>query len=176
MKNYLLALLFVSFTTVGMSQDIMYGVRAALNISNLDFEPDADFENKHRNGFAFGGFIDYSLSEKTSVLLELQWSAEGGKAESLRADYIHLPILLRFSLSDRLKLGVGPKISLKTWEADDLFSTAAFSGVAGLEYMITDEFFVDARLSYGATNVIDQDLKKLEAKNHVIQFGFGMKL
>ncbi|WP_179019285.1 porin family protein [Winogradskyella forsetii] len=176
MKNYLLALLLVSFTTVCLSQDITYGVRGALNISNLDFEPDADFDNEHRNGFAFGGFVDFGFSENTSLMLELQWSAEGGKAEELRADYIHLPILLRFSLSDRIILGFGPKIGLKTWKANDLFSTAAFSGVAGLEYMITDEFFVDARLSYGLTNVIDQDLKTLEAKNNVIQFGFGMKL
>ncbi|WP_179006698.1 porin family protein [Winogradskyella forsetii] len=176
MKNYLLALLLVAFTTVGLSQDITYGVRGALNISNLDFEPDADFDNEHRNGFAFGGFVDFGFSENTSLMLELQWSAEGGKAEELRADYIHLPILLRFSLSDRMILGFGPKIGLKTWKANDLFSTAAFSGVAGLEYMITDEFFVDARLSYGLTNVIDQDLKTLEAKNNVIQFGFGMKL
>lgn len=176
MKNYLFALLFVSFTTVCMSQDIRYGVRGALNISNLDFEPDADFENKHRNGFAFGGFVDFELGKKTSVLLELQWSAEGGKSEELRADYLHLPILLRFSLSDKLILGVGPKIGLKVWKNEDLFSTAAFSGVAGLEYMITDEFFIDARASYGVTNVLDQDIKKQEAKNHVIQFGFGMKI
>ncbi|WP_178988296.1 porin family protein [Winogradskyella schleiferi] len=176
MKNYLLALILVSFTTVCLSQDITYAARGALNISNIDFEPDADFDNQHRNGFAFGGYVDFGFSEKTSLLVELQWSAEGGKEEELRADYIHLPILLRFSLSDRMILGFGPKIGLKTWEANDLFSTAAFSGVAGLEYMITDEFFVDARLSYGLTNVIDQDLKTLEAKNNVIQFGFGMKL
>ena len=176
MKNYLFALLLVSFSTVCLSQDITYGVRGALNISNLDFEPNADFENQHRNGFAFGGFADFSLSEKTSILTELQWSAEGGKNEELRADYIHLPILLRFSISDRLILGVGPKIGLKTWKSKDLFSTAAFSGVAGLEFMITDELFVDARLSYGLTNALDQDLKKLEAKNNVIQFGFGIKI
>lgn len=176
MKNYLFVLILVSFSTVCLSQDITYGVRGALNISNLDFEPDADFENKHRNGFAFGGFVDFGLSEKTSLLAELQWSAEGGKNEELRADYLYLPILIRFSLSDRFIFGFGPKIGLKTWKSDDLFSTATFSGVAGLEYMITDELFIDARLSYGLTNVIDQDLKKLEAKNHVIQFGFGIKI
>ena len=64
----------------------------------------------------------------------------------------------------------------KSWKDRDLFSTASFSLVGGLEYMITDEFFIDARVSYGITNVIDQDLKKLEAKNHVLQFGFGMKI
>jgi opacity protein-like surface antigen len=176
MKNYLVALLFACSTTIGLSQDISYGIRGAINISNLDFDPDANFENKHRNGFAFGGFVDFGLTEDISVLTELQWSAEGGKDESLRADYIQLPILLRFLVSQRLTLGVGPQIALKTWEDQDAFSTFAFSGVAGLEYMITDELFLDARVSYGFSNVLDQDLTDSKAKNHVIQFGFGIKL
>lgn len=176
MKNYLLILLCVSFTTVCMSQDIRYGVRGAINVSNLDFKPDADFENKHRNGFAFGGFVDFEINENVSVLTELQWSAEGGKSEEIRVDYIHLPILLRFSLSDRFTVGVGPKLGLKTWEYKDGFSTFAVSGVAGVEYMITDELFVDARLSYGFTNILEKESNDYKANNHVMQFGFGIKL
>ena len=176
MKNYLVALVFVCFTTICMSQDIRYGVRGALNISNLDFDPDATFENKHRNGFALGGFVDFGLTEDVSILTELQWSAQGGKDEALRADYIQLPILIRLSVSDRLILGAGPQVALKTWKDQDAFSTFAFSGVAGAEYMITDEFFLDLRLSYGFSNILDQDLTDNSAKNHVIQFGFGMKI
>lgn len=176
MKKYVFALVFISLTSIVMSQDIIYGVRGALNVSNLDFEPDADFENKHRNGFAFGGFADFALTKKLSLLTELQWSAEGGKDPEIRADYIKLPILLRFNLSDNLILGVGPQVALKTWEDTDGFSTFAFSGVAGLEYMITDELFFDVRYYYGITNILDQDLTDLEAKNHVMQFGFGIKI
>tara|TARA_R100001369_G_scaffold88600_1_gene125354 strand:+ start:242 stop:772 length:531 start_codon:yes stop_codon:yes gene_type:complete len=176
MKNYLFALAFACFTTICMSQEIRYGVRGALNVSNLDFDPDANFENKHRNGFAFGGFVDFGLTEDVSILTELQWSAEGGKNESLRADYIQLPILIRLSISDRLILGAGPQVALKTWENQDAFSTAAFSGVFGVEFMITDELFVDARLTYGFSNILDQDLTDVSAKNNVIQFGFGMKI
>lgn len=176
MKKYLFALIFISFTTVLLSQDMIYGVRSAINISNLDYAPDADFENTHRNGFAFAGFVDFGLSEKVSLQLELQWSAEGGKAEALRADYIHLPILLRFSFSEKFSALLGPKVGLKTWKDKDGFSTFAFSGLAGLEYMITDELFIDARFSNGFTNVLDQDYGRLEAKNNVIQFGFGIKI
>ncbi|SDH47002.1 porin family protein [Winogradskyella thalassocola] len=176
MKKYVFALVFVSFTTIVMSQDIKYGVRGALNVSNLDFDPDANFENKHRNGFAFGGFVDFNVTDNLSLLTELQWSAEGGKDPEIRADYIKLPILLRFSLCDDLMLGVGPQIALKTWQDTDGFSTFAFSGVAGAEYMITDELFLDARYYYGITNILDEDLTDLEAKNHVIQFGFGIKI
>ena len=92
MKKLLFALVFVAFTVSGFSQDVRYGVRGALNISNLDFDPDADFENKHRNGFAFAGFVDYGFTEDISLLTEIQWSAEGGKDESLRADYIKMPM------------------------------------------------------------------------------------
>ena len=176
MKNYLCALLLTCATTICMSQQTIYGVRGALNISSLDFDPDANFENEHRNGFAFAGFADFGLTEDISILTELQWSAEGGKAESLRADYIQLPILLRYTISDRIILGVGPQFALKTWENEDNFSTFAFSGVAGIEYMITDELFLDARYSYGFSNVLDEDLTDDSAYNHVMQFGFGIKI
>ena len=99
MKRYLLALVLVCVTTIGMSQEVKYGVRGSLNVSNLDFDPDAStFENKHRNGFAFAGFVDFGLSEEVSLRTELQWSAEGGKDEAIRADYIQLPIMIRCEL------------------------------------------------------------------------------
>lgn len=177
MKKILLASLLVCFTTICMAQEVRYGVRGALNVSNLDFDPDATFENKHRNGFAFAGFVEYGFSEDLALHTELQWSAEGGKDEDLRADYIQMPILLKLSTSDRLSFMAGPQVALKTWQNNDGFSTFAFSGVVGAEYMITDELFVDARFSYGLTNILDEDdIPNLEAKNHVMQFGFGIKI
>ena len=84
--------------------------------------------------------------------------------------------MLRLNVSERMSLGAGPQINLKTWKNNDGFSTFAFSGVLGAEYMITDELFLDARYSIGLTNILDKDLTDLEAKNHVIQFGFGIKI
>jgi len=176
MKNFLLTSLLVCFTTIAMSQEVRYGVRGSLNVSNLDFEPGPNFDNQHRNGFAFAGFVDYGFSENVSLRTELQWSAEGGKEEAIRADYLQLPIMLRLNVSERLSLGAGPQVNLKTWKNNDGFATFTFSGVAGIEYMITDEFFVDARFSYGFSNILDEDLTNLEAKNHVMQFGFGIKI
>ncbi len=176
MKKILLALVLMFFTTICVSQDVRYGTRIALNNSNLDFDPDANFENKHRNGFAFAGFVDFGFTEDISLRTELQWSAEGGKDESIRADYIQMPILLKLSTSDRLSFMAGPQIALKTWKNKDGFSTLAFSGVVGAEYMITSELFIDVRFAYGLTNILDEDETDLEAKNHVIQFGFGIKI
>lgn len=175
MKKLFTLLVFVSLSTLTFSQT-SYGVRAGLNISNLDFDPDATFQNQHRNGFVFGGFVDYGFSDSMSLLVELQYSAEGAKADALRADYIQMPLMLRFNLGDKFTVGVGPMVSLKTWKNQDAFSTFAFSGIGGIEYMITDELFIDARFSYGITNILDHDLEGIEAKNSNIQIGFGIKI
>lgn len=176
MKTIYTLLLFVSISTLTFSQETKYGVRAGINISNLDFTPDADFQNLHRNGFAFAGFVDYGFSESLSLQIELQYSAEGAKADDLKADYIQMPLMLRFHLGDSFTIGAGPMASLKSWKDQDAFATFAFSGIAGLEYMITDELFIDARFSYGITNVLDEDLEGIEAKNNNIQIGFGIKM
>jgi len=192
MKSLLLTLLFVGVTTLSFSQEVKkdedkkstieatpevnFGVRGGINISNLDFDPNPTFANKHRIGFAFGAFVDYGITGTFSILAELQYSAEGAEAETLRADYIQLPILFRFSLGEFFKIGAGPMVSLKTWEFEDGFSTFTFSGVAGIEYMITDELFIDARVHYGFTSILDKDLTTQEAKSTTIQFGFGLKI
>ncbi|WP_282044504.1 porin family protein [Winogradskyella flava] len=176
MKKLLLVSVLMFFTTISFSQDVRYGVRVAINNSNLKFDPDVDFENDTRNGFAFAGFVDFGFSEELSLRTELQWSAEGGKDESIRADYIHMPLLLKLSTSDRFSLMAGPQASLKTWKDADGFATFAFSGVIGAEYMITNELFIDARFAFGFTNILDEDLTAVEAKNHVLQVGFGIKI
>lgn len=176
MKSIVFTLLFIAVTSLSFSQEVSYGVRGGVNISNLDFDPDPTFSNQHRNGFVFGGFVDYGVTERFSMLVELQYSAEGAKADDLRADYIQLPIMARFGLGDKLTVGFGPMVSLKTWEENDAFATFSFSGVGGMEYMITDELFIDARIHYGLSNILDDNETNQEAKNTTVQFGFGIKI
>lgn len=179
MRTLLLTFALICFTTLSFSQttkDVKYGIRAGYNISNLDFDSAPPIENRHRNGFAFGFFAEIPLSEIISVNTELQWSAEGAKEREIRANYFNLPIQLRFALSENLTVGAGPQVSLKTWEDNDGFSTFAFSGVAGIEYMFTSDLFIDVRYSYGLTNILDEDLTNLEANNFNFQIGIGIKI
>ena len=55
------------------------------------------------------------------------------------------------------------------------FKNNAFSGVAGIEYMLSDTMFLDARYTYGLTNILDNS-SSFEARNTTIQFGIGIKL
>ncbi|WP_452221947.1 porin family protein [Lacinutrix salivirga] len=176
MKKSLLLFALILTSFYGFSQDALYGVRAGYNISNLDFEDEfaTTVPHNHRNGFAIGFFAEYGVSKKVSIAPEIQFSAEGSKQESLRIDYIQMPILVKFKLSDKLSIGVGPQASLKGHEYEDGYKNFAFSGIGGLEFMISDEFFFDARYTYGITNVFDDEVG-IEAKNANIQIGFGVK-
>ena len=145
-------------------------------MSNLDFTPAPTFDNLHRNGFVFGGFVDYYVTENASFYVELQYSAEGGKDKNLRADYIQLPVLFQLELLPKFSVGVGPQVSLKTWKYRDVFETLTFSGVIGIEYMISGEIFIDARYNYGFSNILDDRFSEFEAKNNTFQFGIGMKI
>ena len=196
MKPILTTLVFILFTSLGFSQDnntstqssdtqpikkdfepeFKFGVRGGYNISNLDFTPDPSFENKHRNNMVFGGFVEYFPSESFSMLAELQYSAEGGgKDEALRVSYIQMPILFRFHLGTNFSIGAGPQVGLKVWSFEDGFKNFAFSGVGGIEYMLSDIVFLDARYTYGLTNILDND-SNFEARNTNIQIGIGMKM
>ncbi|APX99974.1 outer membrane protein with beta-barrel domain [Lacinutrix venerupis] len=175
MKKIILIAAFAMFSIYGFSQNALYGVRAGYNISNLDFEPTTgDFENMHRNGFAIGFFAEYSLGSSLSIAPEIQFSAEGAKEEAIRIDYIQMPIFFKYKLGQSLAIGLGPQASLKGHEYEDGLQNLAFSGLAGIEYMISDEFFIDFRYSYGLTNIFD-DETNLEAKNTNMQIGFGVK-
>ncbi|GGG49870.1 porin family protein [Bizionia arctica] len=175
MKKTILLIAFVICANYSFSQEGMFGVRAGLNISNLDFKPNPDFENTHRNGFAFGFFAEYDLSETLGIAPELQFSGEGAKSKDLRIDYIQLPILLKYRFGDRFSVGAGPMVGVKVWEFEDGYKNFAFSALGGVEFFITDIIFIDARYSYGFTNVIDDD-SYYEAKNSNIQIGVGVKI
>ena len=175
MKKIVLIAAFAMFSIYGFSQNALYGVRAGVNISNLDFEPTTgSFENMHRNGFAIGFFAEYNLCTNLSLAPEIQFSAEGAKEENIRIDYIQMPIFFKYKIGESLSIGLGPQVSLKGHDYEDGLRNLGFSGLAGLEYMISDEFFLDFRYSYGLTNIFD-DETNLEAINTNIQIVFGVK-
>ncbi|WP_081979179.1 porin family protein [Lacinutrix jangbogonensis] len=175
-EKIILIAVFAMFSIYGFSQDLLSGVRVGYNISNLDFQPNVPggIDNVHRNGFAIGFFVEYVLSDKVSFAPEIQFSAEGAKEKALRLDYIQLPLFFKMKVGEKLAIGLGPQVGLKVHGYEDGIQNFAFSGLAGAEYMITDEFFLDFRYNYGFTNIFDDDTN-LKANNHNMQLGFGVK-
>lgn len=174
MKKTLLFTILVTSFIYGFSQDVKYGIRGGLNISNLDFKDTPVIKHEHRSSIYIGFFATIGLSKTVSLMPELQFSAEGGKEEVSHLDYIQAPIFFRFRLSEKVYVGAGPQIGLKVPKEDDNMETLAFSGVTGIEYKLTHMLFADLRYTYGFTNVFDDNLG-ITAKNRNIQLGIGYK-
>jgi len=172
-KIILLIVLLVSF--FGFSQDAKYGVRAGYNISNLDFDGTPILKNMHRNGFMIGFFAEYDLSKTILFAPELQFSAEGAKHDALKLDYLQVPALFKFQISNKIALAVGPQVSLKVHKFEDGIKNFAYSGVGGIEYSLSYQLFLDARYTYGFSNIFDENLIDAKAINTNIQLGFGFK-
>ena len=176
MKNLLLLIAIWTFSFQCFSQEEgLYGIRGGINISNLDFDPDPTFSNTHRNGVAFGFFAEFNISDSYLIMPEIQFSAEGAKEKELRLDYIQAPILLKYKITEKFHIGLGPLVGVKIHEEDDGFKNFAVSGVGGFEYMITNSIFMDARYIYGFTNRLDNE-SNMKARNTTIQIGVGVKM
>ncbi|UKM64128.1 PorT family protein [Flavobacteriaceae bacterium GSB9] len=155
-------------------QGVKYGVRAGYTISHLDFDGVPIMENKHRNSMYIGFFANIGMSRTLSIVPELQFSAEGAKAEVLNLDYIQMPVFFRFRFSEKFHAGLGPQIGLKVHKEDDGMKNLGYSGVAGVEYKINYALYAEARYIYGLSNVFD-DGTGVTAKNRNIQLGIGYK-
>ena len=195
MKKILPLILLFGFSIYGFSQDkvskdsispkssntkgtqstgVKYGVRGGYNISNLDYDGVPMSNNKHRNSVYVGFFADVSFSKSFSVQPEFQFSSEGAKDEPVQLDYLQAPILLKLRLTDKIYIGAGPQVGIKIHKTDDGVKNFAYSGVGGIEYKVNYAIFVDARYTYGFSNVFDDHLA-ISAKNSNIQIGIGYK-
>ena len=172
MKKILLSTLFLCVTYMALSQSGTYGIRAGYTISNLDFKDIPVFENKHRNSFYIGFFGDFRLTNSISIVPELQFSPEGASNETLHLDFIQAPLFLKFRLSERFRFGIGPQVALKSYKNDDLMRNFHYSALGGIEFKLNQMFFLDARYSYGLSNIFDDDTN-LNAINTNIQLGIG---
>lgn len=192
MKKTVLIIILLSFSFSGFSQEeeskdsketeskestfqgVKFGIRGGLTISNLDFDDVPTMTNKHRNSFYIGFFADLGLSKTISIAPEIQFSPEGAKAEVLHLDYIQAPILIKFRLSEKIKLGVGPQVGLKVHKENDGVKNFGYSGVGAIEYKLSHMIYADVRYIYGISNVFDDDLM-VSAKNTNIQIGVGYR-
>ncbi|MGY0392322.1 porin family protein [Bizionia sp. KMM 8389] len=175
MKKQLLLLAFVIIASVSYAQNASYGMRVGMNSSNLSYDPDLSYDPAERYGFAIGFFAEYDLSDSFAIAPEIQYSAEGRKHRTLRVDFIQVPVMFKYRLGSRFAIGAGPMVGVKIHEYEDGFNNFNYAAAGGIEFMITDEFFIDARYHYGFNDLLDNPDSDLEARNRAVQVTLGVK-
>jgi hypothetical protein len=145
-----------------------------------------------RTSVHLGFLAEIIVSDNFSVQPELLYSGQGSSDKRaagfrrIKADYITLPILGKFGLTDNLSFEAGPQLGFlvsskyktdDTNEKIDNIKTLDFSLNAGLEYELSNGVIFQGRYNIGLTNVdghpvIAPDSNK-RASNSVIQFSVG---
>lgn len=181
-------LLFVFAFFLGIiivnAQESRYGLRIGANFSTINSDDITGDLDQSRIGVVVGFLADFALTEKLRLQPELQYSAQGNKDKDLRINYLQIPVVLKYNITNLFNLQLGPQAGIKIWEWEDNqagiadFNTFDFAVVAGLGVNVTDNFFVDLRYAQGLSNVFDEDGSGVEVDGTStnIQLSVGYRL
>ncbi|HET8837591.1 MAG TPA: porin family protein [Flavobacteriaceae bacterium] len=166
------------------SQEINFGAKAGVNFASIAGD-DADGLN-NRTSFHVGFLAEIPLAPKFSLQPEIQYSAQGATAKGrvfttegtfsyeakIKLDYINLPVMANYSITDKFSLQAGPQIGflvsakaeaevsdgMETGSAaestKDDFKAVDFGIGFGAEYEFANGLFLNARYVLGLTNIL----------------------
>ncbi|MEM6718111.1 MAG: porin family protein [Bacteroidota bacterium] len=159
---------------VSRDTETRYGFKAGINISNYsgtNLDDIQDGLNDSRIGALFGFFVDMHLVGDFRFQPEFLYSAQGAKEEALRADYLQIPLMLKYELTEFFNIQVGPQVGVKVHEFEDSFKTFDFGINGGIGVTFIENVAVEARYSLGLADVFDEDRTpaNFEGNNAVIQ-------
>ncbi len=95
MKNFILIVFTVLFTTIAFAQGIDLGIKAGATFANLTDVTDAST----KTGFVGGAFVTIKFSDKIAIQGDLLYSQQGAKLEleldDINLNYINFPYSIK---------------------------------------------------------------------------------
>ena len=186
----------VCFTAT--SQETRFGLKGGGNYSTITGDDTDGLDG--RTGFHIGGLAEIMFNESFGLQPELIYSTQGAKEEysdsgfsekyTMKLDYINLPILAKYFITQGLNVNLGPQVGYvinKTGEyevsgggfdesgSDDLegVNDFDFSLVGGLGYELDMGVFFNARYNLGLGNISEEGGDDFSIQNNVIQLSVG---
>lgn len=190
------------------AQNVEFGAKAGLNLSKVTGENVDSFDS--RTCFHLGVVAEIPLSDKFSFQPELLYSCQGaGYSEeeniiinepstmlkaaavyegTIKADYLNLPLMAKYYVTEGLSLEVGPQVGYlisakdkyeypgESGEDDikEYLKSVDFGANFGLGYKLKNGVNFGARYNLGLSdNNDDPDLEDSKFKNSVFQFSVG---
>jgi Outer membrane protein beta-barrel domain len=126
MKTYLLVLFFSALFLSNLNaQSVHLGIKGGANINKLSGQP---FSDKYTFGYHIGGFIELGIGNKLYIQPEVLFSQVkqdtssqfrvtynsilGSPQSKIQLNYINIPVLLGYKVSDILTIQAGPQYSI----------------------------------------------------------------
>ena len=205
MKNIkiVILLLLISYTPL-QAQKYKFGQKAGLNLST--FAGDQTNNDNVRTAFHVGAVMEYNLSDKFSIQSELLYSEQGVSDETQvdentniertkKFNYLNLPVLAKYYLTENLSLEGGPQIGYLLKAEFETVTTTNTTNVGvvtnsvnedlsknssdfdfglalGIGYKLKSRINFAARYTLGLTN-INNNNSSIDNQNRVFQLSVG---
>ena len=158
------------------SQAQSFGIKGGVNFSDLK-GTDADGLDSYTS-FHLGILKEWVIFDNLSLQPELLYSTQGAKVDGaedkFKLNYLTLPIVLKFYMTDAFSIHAGPQFGLLLGETENLLpietKTFEYGGALGIEYALSNSFFVQGRYNPGFSEIADD----VDIKNSVIQISLGV--
>lgn len=196
MKKILLsavAVMALGYAAQAQSEDMKFGVKAGLNISNLGGDMETDGS---RTGLHIGGVAEFKISETFSVQPEILYSMMGAKVKEadfesldvveydINLDYLSIPIMAKYYVAEGFSVEAGPYVSFLMSakedgnDAKDYYKGVDFGLGGGVAYDLPMGVFFQIRYSAGLSDINDFEVEGLESAkitNNALQVSVGYK-
>ncbi|MDC0571423.1 PorT family protein [Flavobacteriaceae bacterium] len=204
-KLFIITMTLAAFTL--QAQDVTFGAKAGLNFATLDI---TDSNIDGRTSFHLGITAEFEMSDTFSIQSELLYSAQGATEDAgetigttvynddykFKLNYLQIPVMAKFYVSEDLSLEVGPQIGFLlsadvendystidngtvldsgSTEIDykDFMKSVDFGLNFGLGYKLDSGLNFGLRYNLGLNDVYDVDGSNVEIKNRVLQLSVG---
>lgn len=178
MKKLILITLALISTSTFFGQGLDLGIKAGVNFATITDA--AEFDS--RTGFVGGVFVGGKFNDKIGIQADLLYSQQGAEFELGEFDlnYINVPIVLKYYLTENLNLQLGPQFGVIIDEEATVIGEVIndigtndfdLSGVVGLGFDLPIGIRIDGRYNFGLSDVPEE--QTLEGKNSVITLSLG---
>ncbi|MEQ8362076.1 MAG: porin family protein [Cyclobacteriaceae bacterium] len=152
---------FLCFCCIVAQAQFSFGIKAGVNQNSVrgDKDPSGNFSFKSSTGFHLGLYGSIPLSKKLSLNPELQYIKKQLADDYFRLNYLELPVLFNYQISERFALELGPSIGQEIYIrrnpsgrrviAVSLYDTDLdFGMIGGVKYKASNRISIVARYNY----------------------------
>ena len=192
-KSILFIAALVLSTTYAAAQDeyVYFGIKGGVNFSTFSGDGFSDFNDENaRTAYHLGLLAEVPVSDRFSIQPEVLYSAQGFDVVRRednadiehQLDYVTVPVLAKFYLTEGFSLEAGPQIGFVVDEEisdgdnsidfyDEDRKDLDVSLGLGASYKFNNVFLY-GRYNAGLTDIYDNP--NVNVKNSVIQAGIGL--
>lgn len=172
------------------SDKVIMGFKVGLNLSDI-----THINQNYKPSVLVGFYTEYRLANWFSLQPEVVYSKQGsmrtfdGVQTRLRANYLNIPVMMKFYVMPRLSLDLGPQLGLNLGTkikmdngkndtavqiiSNDFYNTCEFSIAAGITYQKKRGPAISVRYNMGVSNVFKNKALDISNRNSVLQVAFG---